>query len=44
VVPNGRQVAFSVRWYTGYEDEIEHSAVYIANRDGSRKRLLRRNA
>lgn len=44
--PDGRRIAFTFRWSTGWTDidEVEHSAVYVANRDGSGKRLLRRDA
>src|SRR5215213_10738659 len=44
--PDGRRIAFTVTWWTGTgdENEVQHSAVYVANRDGSGRRLVRRDA
>jgi Tol biopolymer transport system component len=47
--PNGRQVAYTAAWYTDADDDdhpdgVRHAAVYVARRDGSDRRLLRRDA
>jgi Tol biopolymer transport system component len=42
--PTGRRVAYTASWVTGSEDEVGHVATYIANRDGSHRRILRRDA
>lgn len=44
--PHGNRIAYAVTWATG-EDEFDmvvHAAVYVANRNGSGRRLLCRDA